>query len=133
MEYETPKESPPPPAQQTLISQPVHSDSLFITQYGSVLQYSIRSRKFLKHYGKLLKLDIAASTTSADKKHLFIGDEYGNVKQISIKLQKVTHDFEKIVNTVYLSMATTFDNEYVFLGCGIELKQYQISSHELVK
>jgi hypothetical protein len=134
MQNQTPKESPPPPAQQILTSQPVHSDSLFIgTETGSLLQWSTRLRKFLKHYGKLLTGGIAASTTTADKKHLFIGDESSNLKQISIKLQKVTYDYPRLLNTTILSIATTHNNQHLLVGCFLELRLYQINNHKLVK
>jgi WD40 repeat protein len=134
MQNQTPKESSPPPAQQILTLQPVHSDSLFIgTETGSLLQWSTRQRKFLKHYGQLLTGGIAASTTTADKKHLFIGDVSGNLKQISIKLQKVTYDYPRLLKTTILSIATTPNNQYLLVGCFLELRLYQLNNHKIVK
>jgi hypothetical protein len=60
-------------------SKSQHSDSLFIgCENGILMQWSIRQRKVIKHYGKIMNSGIAASTTTADKKLLFLADDKGH-------------------------------------------------------
>jgi hypothetical protein len=61
------------------MSQPKHSDSLFIgDQYGRLQQTSTRQRKVIKHYGCVMEGYICSLKTTPDKKHLFVGDTYGD-------------------------------------------------------
>jgi hypothetical protein len=61
------------------IAEPSHSDSLFIGRnHGRLLQWSIRQRKVIKHYGAIMNYDICIARTTSDKKHLFLGDKVGN-------------------------------------------------------
>ena len=75
----TAKKLPPPPAEQIVISQTQVSDHLFIDLgYGRLLQWSIRQKKAIKYYGKIMGNDITAFKTTANKKNLFIADIVGS-------------------------------------------------------
>jgi hypothetical protein len=54
--------------------QPPHSDSMFIAAaYKGLLQFSIRQRKVIKDYGRIMYSDISTLRTTPDKKYLFLG------------------------------------------------------------
>jgi hypothetical protein len=74
----TPEKLPAPLARQMPDPQPTRSDSLFIgLSHGRLLQWSIRQRKVIKHFGKITNSEIGTSRTTPDKKHLFVGDQAG--------------------------------------------------------
>ncbi len=73
------KNTPPPLANYIVMSQPKHSDSLFIGDgWGRLQQTSTRQRKVIKHYGKMMESLICSLKTSPDKKHLYIYDYFGD-------------------------------------------------------
>jgi hypothetical protein len=56
-----------------------HSTSFFFGNGdGSLIQWSIRLRKILKHYGLMMPAEIIALKTMADGKHLFLSDYLGH-------------------------------------------------------
>ena len=79
MENSSAKKSTPPPARQMVMSPPHPSDNLFIGgKDGRLSQVSIRQKKVIKHYGKIMPDNILALKTTANKKILFVGDQRGN-------------------------------------------------------
>jgi hypothetical protein len=113
--------------------KPQMSDSLFIgCANRTLLQYSTRQRKLTKAHLEITPYEISALRTTADKKHLFIGDKCGNLKQIFLQTHGVTHDFGQLDHGSICSLATTPDNQYLFVVCGAGLKQFLIASHECV-
>ena len=80
MGNKTSKKSPLPPqlANHIVMTQPKHSDSLFIgDQYGRLQQKSIRQKKAIKNYGWVMESGILVLRTTLDKKHLFVCDSNG--------------------------------------------------------
>jgi hypothetical protein len=74
----TPEKPPAALAGQMGDPQPARSDSLFIGRsHGRLLQWSIRQRKVIKHFGKITNSEIRTSRTTPDNKHLFVGDQAG--------------------------------------------------------
>jgi hypothetical protein len=72
--------------------KPQRSDSLIIgCANRTLLQYSTRQRKLTKAPLEITPYEISALRTTADKKHLFIGDKCGNLKQIFLQTHGVTH------------------------------------------
>jgi hypothetical protein len=56
-----------------------HSDSISIgCKDGKLIQWSIRQRKVIKHYGQVIGENITAISTTPDKKHLILGDRAMN-------------------------------------------------------
>ena len=112
--------------------KPQNSDSLFIgCEPRSLLQWSTRQGKLIKAHREIMPYEISALRTTADKKHLSIGDNPGNLKQMSLQNHRVTHDFGQLDHGSISSLATTPDNHYVFVVCGAGLKQFQVNSHAL--
>jgi hypothetical protein len=61
------------------LSKSKHSDSLFIgCENGKLMQLSIRQKKVIKNYGKIMNSGIAISTITGDKKLLFLSDDKGH-------------------------------------------------------
>lgn len=110
-----------------------YSDSQFIGCIGgTLLLWSIRSRKVIKDYRKIMTDSISAIRTTADKKTLFLADRNCHQKEISLRNHNVTHDFGRERGYPIHSMAITPDDKYLFATRGPELEQYRIHDHELL-
>jgi hypothetical protein len=71
------KNMPPPLAKQIEMRQPKYCDSLFISGFRELQQWSVRQDKVIKEYGNIMARIIYSMVKTSYKKYLLLSDREG--------------------------------------------------------
>jgi len=102
-----------------------------------LIQWSIRQRKTIKHYGDFFgRGSIHGILLTSDKKQLFIKGWQGQVIHVDRVTQRIIHHYKTLPRPIYC-MTISLDNRYLFITGNsaevFQLKQYRINDHKYIQ
>jgi hypothetical protein len=123
-----------PPIPQT--SRCRHSDNLFTgSQTGILVQRSIRTKKLIKHYGRIVQTDFGDFITIIIKtplgKHVIIGSHLGVLIIVNLKTHRIVATGEQ--GGAISALTMTSDGAYLFVASHKDIVQFNMETFENVK